>query len=305
MSELTGKVAIITGAGRGLGRAEAMHLAQQGVRVVINDINTSDSSDAAHQTVEDIKNEGGEAMAILGDCADSNDAKALMITTLEAWGDMNIMINNAGVLRDATIFNMTDEEFDLVIRVHLRGHFINMRNATAYWRSKAKSGKPVYGRLISTSSEAAIYASPGQPNYAAAKSGITTMTLAAAQLMIRYGITCNVIMPRAATDMTLNSPAAGLFQAPEEGFHQFEPSNVAPLVTYLSSPQASHISGEAFIVWGNMVNVMQRPVILPPHINPEGEKQWNLDTLHNSLSKHFNDDYTAVADGFTVPIPMG
>ena len=305
MSELIGKVAIVTGSGRGLGRAEAMHLAEQGVRVVINDIDSLTASEAAHQTVEDIKKAGGEAIAILGDCADSNDAKTLMAKTLEIWGDINIMVNNAGFVHDATIFNMSDEDFDSVVRVHLRGHFINMRNATAYWRNKAKSGESVYGRLISTSSEAAIYGSAGQPNYAAAKSGIIAMTMAAAQLMIRYTVTCNVIMPRAATDMTLNSPAAGLFAAPEEGFHHFEPSNVSPLVTYLCSPRAGHISGEAFIIWGNMVNVMRRPIILPPHINPGGEKQWTLDNLHTSLASHFNADYRAVIDGFSVPIPVG
>jgi len=305
MSELDGKVAIITGAGKGLGKVEAMDLAAHGAKVVINDIDLPDASAAAEQTAAEIRDAGGEALVVLGDCADSGHAEALMKKTLSSYGDLNIMINNAGFLRDKTIFSMTDEEFDSVVRVHLRGHFINMRNATAYWRGKAKAGEEVYGRLISTSSEAAIYGSAGQPNYASAKSGIVAMTMGAAQLMVRYGVTCNVIMPRAETDMTSVGPGAAMFKAPEEGFHQFAPENVAPLVSYLSSSKAAHISGEVFIVWGNMVNVLQRPTVLPPHINPAGEEKWTLDGLHDSLASHFNDDYRAVLDGFSMPIPQG
>jgi len=215
---------------------------------------------------------------------------------------MNNMVNNAGFLRDKTIFSMSDEEFDSVVRVHLRGHFVNMRNATAYWRGKAKAGEQVYGRLISTSSEAAIYGSAGQPNYAAAKSGIVAMTMGAAQLMIKYGITCNVIMPRALTDMTMEGPTAAMFQAPEEGFHQFDPGNVAPLVTYLSSPRAGHIAGEVFIAWGNQVSVVKRPEPREPHINPAGGTRWTLDTLDESLSTFFDESHVPVRDGFSLPI---
>lgn len=302
MSELTGKVAIVTGSGRGLGRAEALDLAARGARVVINDIDRPGAAEAAHETAETIRGMGGESLVVLGDCADSQDAAVLMQTTLESFGDLNIMVNNAGFLRDKTIFSMSDEDFDSVVRVHLRGHFINMRNVTAYWRNKAKAGEEVYGRLVSTSSEAALYGSAGQPNYAAAKSGIVAMTMGAAQLMIRYGVTCNVIMPRAETDMTSTGPTAEMFRAPEQGFHHFDPDNVAPLVSYLASGQAGHISGEVFIVWGNQVNVVQRPTVLPAHVNPEGEARWTLEGLHESLSRHFDADYRAVLDGFALPI---
>lgn len=302
MSELDGKVAIVTGAGRGLGREEAMDLAAHGAHVVINDIDLPDAKQAAEETVEDIKAAGGDAMLVLGDCASSEDAQALFETTLKTYGDMNIMVNNAGFLRDKTIFSMSDEEFDSVVRVHLRGHFVNMRNATAYWRGKAKTGEQVYGRLISTSSEAAIYGSAGQPNYAAAKAGIVAMTMGAAQLMIKYGITCNVLMPRAATDMTLQGPTAPMFQAPEEGFHHFDPGHVAPLVTYLSSPRGAHISGEVFIAWGNQVSVVKRPEPREPHINPAGETRWTLDTLDESLSTFFDENHVPVRDGFSLPI---
>ena len=300
MGDLSGKVAIVTGAGRGLGREEAMQLAAQGASVVINDINLPDAEAAAHATVEEIKAAGGEAIAVFGDCADTADSEHLFKTALDTYGDVNIMVNNAGFCRDKTIFGMSDEEFDSVVRVHLRGHFVNMRNATKYWREKAKAGGQVYGRLISTSSEAMIYGSAGQPNYAAAKAGIVAMTMGAAQLMIKYGITCNVIMPRARTAMTDTGMTAAMFAAPEDGFDVFGPENVAPLVGYLASPEAGHIAGEVMVVWGNQVNVLQRPSLGEAIQSPTGGK-WGLDELHNSLSSHFNAEHTPVLDGFSVP----
>lgn len=300
MGDLTGKVAVVTGAGRGLGREEAIQLARQGARVVINDIGIPAAQEAAESAVAEIKAFGGEAIAVYGDCADTNDAQNLMKTTLDTFGDLNIFVNNAGFCRDKTIFGMSDEEFDSVVRVHLRGHFVNMRNATAYWREKAKGGAPVYGRLISTSSEAMLFGSAGQPNYAAAKAGITAMTMGAAQLMIKYGITCNVIMPRARTDMTNQGATAAMFAKPEDGFDVFSPANVAPLVGYLASPEAGRISGEVFIVWGPRVTVVQRPTIDQHYDNPKGGK-WDVADLHQSLSAYFNDSHTPVLDGFSVP----
>jgi NAD(P)-dependent dehydrogenase (short-subunit alcohol dehydrogenase family) len=300
MGDLAGKVAIITGAGRGLGREEALQLASQGASVVISDIDLPDAKAAAEETVEDIRAAGGEATLVLGDCADTNDANRLFKTALDTYGDVNIMINNAGFCRDQTIFNMDDEQFDSVVRVHLRGHFVNMRNATNYWRGKAKQDGAVYGRLISTSSEASIFGSAGQPNYAAAKAGITAMTMGAAQLLIKYGVTCNVIMPRARTDMTNSGMTAELFAAPDDGFDAFNPENVAPLVGYLASPEAAHISGEVMVVWGSQVDIIQRPSFGSRFINPAGGK-WDMDALHSSLSEHYNDEYTAVWGGYTVP----
>ena len=300
MGDLAGKVAIITGAGRGLGREEALQLARQGARVVINDIGRPEAQEAAEATAEEIRGFGGEAMTVYGDCADSNDANALFKAALDAWGDVNIMVNNAGFCRDQTIFNMDDEQFDSVVKVHLRGHFVNMRNASAYWRGKAKQDGAVYGRLISTSSEAAIFGSAGQPNYAAAKAGIVAMTMGAAQLLIKYGVTCNVIMPRARTDMTNQGMTADLFAAPEEGFDQFDPGNVAPLVGYLASPEAAHISGEVMVVWGNQVDIIERPRFGQKFVSPGGGK-WAVDDLHASLSHYFNAEHTPVLDGFSVP----
>ena len=302
MGDLTGKVAVITGAGRGLGREEAIQLAKQGARVVINDIGLPDAIEAAQSAVEEIKSFGGEAMAVYGDCADSADAENLLKTTLDSYGDMNIMINNAGFCRDKTIFGMSDEEFDSVVRVHLRGHFVNMRNATKYWREKAKAGDEVYGRLISTSSEAALYGSAGQPNYAAAKAGIVAMTMGAAQLLIKYGITANVIMPRALTDMTAGGQTAEMFAPPAAGgFHAFDPANVAPLVGYLASPEAGKISGEVYVVWGNEVQVAQRPTLRDAFVNPKGATKWEVEDLHTSMASHYDDNYMPVWGGFSVP----
>jgi NAD(P)-dependent dehydrogenase (short-subunit alcohol dehydrogenase family) len=299
MGDLSGKVAVITGAGRGLGRAEALGLAKLGARIVVNDINLPDAMEAANATVEEIKALGGEAITVFGDCADTADSENLFKQALDAFGDVNIMINNAGYCRDKTIFGMSDEEFDSVVRVHLRGHFVNMRNATKYWRDKAKQEGSVYGRLISTSSEASIFGSAGQPNYAAAKAGITAMTMGAAQLMIKYGVTCNVIMPRALTNMTNSGHTADAFKAPEEGFHQFDPDNVSPLVSYLCSPEAGHISGEAFVVWGGDVKIVQRPQLNVTYANPKGGK-WEVDDLHATLSEYFNEDHKTVWDGYSV-----
>jgi 3-oxoacyl-[acyl-carrier protein] reductase len=300
MGNLSGKVAIVTGAGRGLGREESLQLASQGARVVINDIDRPDARDAAEEVVANIRSMGAEAIAVYGDCADSNDANDLFKAALDTYGDVNIMVNNAGFCRDQTIFNMDDEQFDSVVKVHLRGHFVNMRNATAYWRGKAKQEGEVYGRLISTSSEAAIFGSAGQPNYAAAKAGIVAMSMGAAQLLIKYGVTCNVIMPRARTDMTSAGMTAELFAAPEQGFDAFHPENVAPLVAYLASPEAGHISGEVMVVWGSQVEVLERPRFGRKFLSPDGEK-WSVDALHEQMSGFFNEEHTPVLDGFSVP----
>ncbi len=297
MGDITDKVAIITGAGRGLGRAEALQFARQGARVVVSEVDRPDAKDAAEGVVEEIKSLGGEAIAVYGDCADTNDSNNLFKTALDTFGDVNIMVNNGGFLRDRAIFNMTDEEFDSVVRVHLRGHFINMRNATAHWREKAKSGDQVYGRLISTASEAFLFGSAGQPNYAAAKAGIVAMTMGAAQLMIKYGVTCNVICPRARTDMTNHGATAELFAKPEGGFDFFAPENVSPLVGYLASPEAAGVSGEVFIVWGKRVNIVQRPQL---DVFYDNEDAWTVDNIGETLNRHF-DGRTPVIDGFSVP----
>ncbi len=297
MSELSGKVAIVTGAGRGLGRVEAIQLARQGARVVINEIGLPAAREAAESAREEIRAFGGEAITVYGDCADWNDSEALFKTAIETFGDVNIVVNNAGFCRDKMLFSMTEDEFDSVVRVHLKGHFVNMRHAAAYWREKAKTtGGTVYGRLISTSSEAFLFGSVGQPNYAAAKAGIVAMTMGAAQALIKYGVTANVIMPRARTDMTMGGGTAAMFQKPEEGFDHFDPVNVGPFVGYLASPRAQRISGYVFVVWGTQVTIIEGPKFGKVF---ENDDRWTVDQLDATLSPHFA-TLRPIVDGFTI-----
>jgi len=301
--DLEGKVAIVTGAAHGLGRVEALQLASQGARVVVNDLGTRGDGrgrdeTAAREVVEEIRKLGGEAVPHFGDVADWNDAQALIKTALDTWGELHILVNNAGFLRDSTIFNMSEEDFDAVIRVHLKGHFCTMRFATAYWRDKAKaSGTSIYGRLINTSSEAFIFGSVGQPNYAAAKAGIVAMTMSAAQALLKYGVTANAIMPRARTRMNEEGPLKAMFAKPAEGFDVFAPENVAPLVGYLAAPEAQRISGHVLIVWNKDVTVLGRPSTDTRFHSPE---RWTVASLHQQLAPHF-EKLEPVKDGFTVP----
>ncbi|HVN43418.1 MAG TPA: SDR family NAD(P)-dependent oxidoreductase [Steroidobacteraceae bacterium] len=297
MGDLTGKVAIVTGAGAGLGREEALQLARQGARVVVNDIPAA--QEKAQEVVATIKSLGSEAIAVLGDCADTTDAGKVFKAALDTFGDLNILVNNAGFTRDKTLYGMTDDEFDSVVRVHLRGHFVNMRNAAQYWREKAKAG-PVYGRLISTASEAMLFAAPGQPNYGPAKAGIVSLAIGAAALMQKLGVTSNVILPRGRTAMTANMPHAHLFEAPKEGFDVFNPANVAPMVGYLASPEAAHISGEVFVVWGGRVTIVQRPRLDVFYDNPKGGK-WEIGDLHATLAQYFTPAHKPVVDGYALP----
>ncbi|HEY8493740.1 MAG TPA: SDR family NAD(P)-dependent oxidoreductase [Myxococcota bacterium] len=299
---LDGKVAIVTGGATGLGRCHALELARLGARVVVNDLGAkADGSgrdeSAARAVCEEIRTLGGEAVPHFGDVADWNDSKAMIETAVRSFGDLNIVVCNAGFLRDATLFNMSEEDFDAVIRVHLKGHFCTMRHATAFWRERGKSGAPVYGRLITTSSESALFAPPGQPNYSAAKSGIIALTMGAAQLMQKYGVTANVLMPRARTRMNDSGPLAAMFKKPEEGFDTFAPENVSPLVGWLASPLAARVSGYVFVIWGKDVTVVSRPRFGETF---HSEERWTVDTLQQQLGPHF-EKLEPIKDGYTVP----
>ncbi|MBW2272184.1 MAG: SDR family NAD(P)-dependent oxidoreductase [Deltaproteobacteria bacterium] len=303
MSVLDGKVAIVTGAARGLGRVEALELAKLGARVVVSDLGTAGDGSGrdegpAQAVVDEIKAAGGEAVAHFGDVADWNDSKAMIQTAVDSFGDLNILVNNAGFCRDKMVFGMSEDEFDSVIRVHVKGHFCGIRHATEYWRNKAKAeGGSVYGRIISTASEAFIFASVGQPNYAAAKAGIVAMTGSAAQGMVKYGVTANTIMPRARTRMNDSGSLAAMFAKPEEGFDNFAPENVSPLVGYLAAPASQNISGNLFVVWGKQISIIQRPL---HEADFDTEAGWSYESVDAALTPYYADK-EPIKNSFIVP----
>jgi 3-oxoacyl-[acyl-carrier protein] reductase len=286
---LDGKVAIVTGAGRGLGRAEALELAREGARVVVNDFGTALSGEKtenpADEVVAEIKAHGGEAVAHQGDVASWDDSAGLIQLAVDTFGSLDILVNNAGVLRDRMIFNMSEEDFDLVIRVHVKGHFCMLRHASAYWREKAKAeGGSVYGRVVNTSSEAGLLGSPGQPNYAAAKAAIAELSLVVAHSLIRYGVTSNAIAPRALTRMT--ETMEGFDTKDEGGFEVFAPENVSPLVAYLASPDAAGITGQLFIVWGKEIQAVAGPTVEHKF---ESTDPWTPASVAGALTPYFAD----------------
>jgi NAD(P)-dependent dehydrogenase (short-subunit alcohol dehydrogenase family) len=280
---LDGRAAIVTGAGNGLGRAEALALAAAGARVVLNDLAAED----VHAMAAEIAVSGGEAVACPGDIGEWATGQRLVATALDTYGRLDILVNNAGVLRDRMIFTMSADEWDLVLRVHLRGHFVTSRFATAHWREASKrAGGPVYGRIVNTSSEAFLLGSAGQPNYAAAKAGIAALTVTTARSCGRYGVRANAICPRARTAMT-----ADLMGAPPEGaVDPLAPEHVAPLVVYLASPAAAGINGEVFVVHGGVAAVMEPPriraaVLAAEHGSPDG--MWTLEAVRRALGPVF------------------
>ncbi len=287
---LEGKVALITGAGRGLGRAEAIELARLGATVVVQDFGTAmdgsgSNADPSHEVVKEIEDAGGKAVAHFGDIADYGYVQGLVAETVEKFGDLNIVVNNAGILRDRMVFNMEEAEWDAVVRVHLKGHFNTIRHATAYWRQRAKDGNEIYGRVINTTSEAALFGSPGQPNYAAAKSGIIGLTTSTANGMVKYGVTSNAIAPRARTLMTETSmPEMFGGEVKEGDFDVWAPENVAPLVAFLASPAAARVTGQVFIIWGNEVKHLHGPIVEETYA---ADGRWTAEGLASTLEPVF------------------
>ena len=261
---LDGKVAIVTGAGRGIGREEALLMAQHGARLVINDLGghfdgTGSDASPAQQVVDEIKAAGGEAVANTESVTDFKGAKRIVEHALDSFGHLNILVNNAGILRDRMIFNMSEEEWDAVINVHMKGTFNCSRHACEYWREQHKAGNVLNGRVINTSSDAGLLGSPGQPNYGPAKAAVATMAIIVDREMQKYGVTGNAIAPLARTRLTVDATpqTAGLMDAKEGEHDYFSPHHVAPLVTWLASDDAAQVHGEVFRVGGGCVWLMK------------------------------------------------
>ncbi|KUI36646.1 3-oxoacyl-ACP reductase [Mycobacterium sp. GA-2829] len=283
LTDLSGRVAVVTGAAAGLGRAEAIGLAAAGATVVVNDMpGALDASDV----LDEIAAAGSKGVAVAGDISARSTADEL-VQTADGLGGLSVVVNNAGITRDRILFNMSDEEWDAVIAVHLRGHFLLTRNAATYWRAKAKAGDgTVYGRIVNTSSEAGLSGPVGQPNYGAAKAGITALTLSAARALERFGVRANAIAPRARTAMT-----AGVFgDAPEVADGHVDPlstDHVVTLVRFLASPASEAVNGQLFIVYGPKVTLVAAPVA-EAHFAADAEA-WDLADLSDTLRGYFAD----------------
>jgi NAD(P)-dependent dehydrogenase (short-subunit alcohol dehydrogenase family) len=253
-----GRVAIVTGAGRGLGREYALALAAEGAKVVVNDLGVGTHGEGgldaspAQAVVDEIRAAGGEAVANTDDVTDFDAARAIVAAAVDSFGDLHAVINNAGFVRDRMFVSSTPEEWDAVMRVHLRGHFCTSRHAVDYWRARQKAGAPVDARIINTSSGAGLQGSIGQSAYSAAKGGIAALTLVQAAELGRYGVTANALAPAARTRMTLTAFADAM-KPPEEGFDVNDPANVAPAVVWLASAGSAHVTGQVFELVGGKI----------------------------------------------------
>ena len=261
MGALDGKVAIVTGAGRGIGRGEAFALAREGATVIVNDLGTTldGSTDASHadDTADAIVAEGGKAIANTDDVATWDGARDLVRRAVDDLGRLDILVNNAGVLRDSMSFKMDEKAWDAVVRVHLKGHFAPSRFAAEHWRERSKAGDEVRAAIINTTSEAGLYGGTAQANYVSAKAGIAGMTIGLARELKNYGVTVNAIAPRARTRMT--ETVLGDYGMPpgDDGFDEWDPDNIGPVVAWLASDEAADVTGQVFVVFGGRIHLMQ------------------------------------------------
>ncbi|SVA54834.1 uncharacterized protein METZ01_LOCUS107688 [marine metagenome] len=303
MGALDGKVAVVTGAGRGLGRVEALELAMHGASVVVNDLGLSrngigSDTEPADSTVAAIIEQGGNAVAHFGDIADWDQSKELINTAVDKFGSLDILVNNAGFIQDSMLQKMTEEQFDSVVRVHLKGHFCTMRHTMAFWREawKKEGEKPLGGRIINTSSEAALIGALGTGNYSAAKAGIIALTLSAARELQRFGCNANVLVPRARTRMNMGGPSAPLFEKPEEGFDTYAPEHVAPLVAWLASSSSERVSGNVLQIWGGELVVYEKPRRI---FEASTNEAWSFEAIDSELGPFFSDK-EPIIDGFGI-----
>jgi NAD(P)-dependent dehydrogenase (short-subunit alcohol dehydrogenase family) len=289
VASLEGKVAIVTGAGRGIGREHALALARAGAKVVVNDLGatlTGEGADAtpAQQVVGEIEALGVAAVADGENVADFAGAERMVRRAIDTFGRLDILVNNAGITRDRMLVNMTEDEWDAVIEVHLKGHFAPTRHAAAHWRERSKAGEEVRARLINTSSPSGVFGNVGQANYGAAKAGIAAFTLIAAQELARYGVTVNSLAPNARTRMT--EAAFGEIPKPDEGFDAMDPANMSPIVVALCADEAQHVTGLCFFVYGGAVNVLRSWDAGELLVRDE---RWDTDEFLSELLERFPD----------------
>ena len=287
MGALDGRIAIITGAGRGIGREHALLFAAEGAKVVVNDLGgaldgSGDDRTPAQQVADEIVAAGGEAVANADDITDWEGGKHLIDTAVEAFGDVNVLVNNAGILRDRVLVNMSEAEWDAVVQVHLKGHFVPTRHAAAYWREQSKAGKEVHAAVVNTSSTSGLLGNPGQANYGAAKAGIGALTVIAAEELGRYGVRVNAVAPAARTRLTEATPGLGDIVAPPDDpsrFDEWDPANISPLVAWLAGV-GCQVTGRVFYGFGGTVAPMSGWAKEPGISRPD---RWTVSDLDEQL----------------------
>jgi NAD(P)-dependent dehydrogenase (short-subunit alcohol dehydrogenase family) len=289
MGALDGRVAVITGAGRGIGREHALLFAAEGAKVVVNDLGgavdgSGDDRTPAEQVVAEVTALGGEALANDDDVTSWEGGRRLIETAVEAFGDLHVLVNNAGILRDRVLINMTEEEWDSVIHVHLKGHFVPSRHAAAYWREQAKAGREVRASIVNTSSTSGLLGNPGQTNYGAAKAGIAAFTVICAQELARYGVRANAVAPAARTRMTESTPGlSDIVKAPGDAsqFDTWDPANISPLVAYLAT-EGCPATGRVFFIQGGTIRNFANWTMTE---TLERNARWTVAELQSEMSK--------------------